>query len=77
MLYLHPQTPPPSVRTAYYEGFPHDVVTAFATGGLGWHHETGVQALRDYPVEEAAESPAGDPGCGIGTEQRLPRCQAK
>jgi predicted TIM-barrel fold metal-dependent hydrolase len=45
-LYLHPQSPPPPVRGAYYEGLPHDLVTAFATAGIGWHYETGVQALR-------------------------------
>jgi uncharacterized protein len=45
-LYLHPQSPPPSVRAAYYEGFQHDLVAAFATAGIGWHYETGVQALR-------------------------------
>lgn len=45
-LYLHPQSPPPSVRAAYYEGFHRDLVAAFGTGGIGWHYETGVQALR-------------------------------
>jgi predicted TIM-barrel fold metal-dependent hydrolase len=45
-LYLHPQSPPPPVRTAYYEHLPHEVVTAFATAGIGWHYETGIQALR-------------------------------
>lgn len=45
-LYLHPQSPPPPVRRAYYEGFDHGLVTAFATGGIGWHYETGLQALR-------------------------------
>ena len=45
-LYLHPQSPPPPIRRAYYEGYPHDVATLFATGGIGWHYETGVQTLR-------------------------------
>ncbi|MUL77128.1 amidohydrolase family protein [Mycolicibacterium sp. CBMA 226] len=45
-LYLHPQSPTPSVRRAYYEHFPHELATMFATGGIGWHYETGVQALR-------------------------------
>ncbi|MEU0493925.1 amidohydrolase family protein [Mycobacterium sp. NPDC006124] len=45
-LYLHPQSPPPPVRRSYYEGFDHTLVTAFATGGIGWHYETGIQALR-------------------------------
>jgi uncharacterized protein len=45
-LYLHPQSPPPAVRDAYYEGFQQDLTTAFATAGIGWHYETGIQALR-------------------------------
>jgi len=45
-IYLHPQSPLPSIRSAYYGGFDHAVDTAFATGGIGWHYETGVQALR-------------------------------
>lgn len=45
-LYLHPQSPPPSVREAYYQGYDHDLATAFATAGIGWHYETGIQALR-------------------------------
>lgn len=47
-LYLHPQTPPPAVRRAYYDGLgPDDALSeAFATHGLGWHYETGVQLLR-------------------------------
>lgn len=45
-LYLHPQSPPPSVRAAYYNGFPHGLEVAFGTGGIGWHYETGIQFLR-------------------------------
>lgn len=45
-LYLHPQSPPPAVRTAYYDGFGAEVDAAFATHGVGWHYETGVQILR-------------------------------
>jgi predicted TIM-barrel fold metal-dependent hydrolase len=45
-LYLHPQSPPPTVRAAYYSGFDNTVDAAFATYGVGWHHETGVQLLR-------------------------------
>jgi uncharacterized protein len=45
-LYLHPQSPSLPVRRSYYEGFGSGVVTMFATGGIGWHYETGIQALR-------------------------------
>lgn len=45
-LYLHPQSPPPAVRAAYYEGFTPPVNGAFSAFGLGWHYETGVQLLR-------------------------------
>lgn len=45
-LYLHPQSPPPSVREAYYSGFDDIVSEAFATHGVGWHYDAGVQLLR-------------------------------
>jgi predicted TIM-barrel fold metal-dependent hydrolase len=45
-LYLHPQSPPPAVRAAYYDGFNPTTNATFATHGLGWHYETGVQLLR-------------------------------
>lgn len=45
-LYLHPQSPLPTVRNAYYGGFDCALETAFATAGIGWHYETGIQALR-------------------------------
>ena len=45
-LYLHPQSPPPAVREAYYSGFGGAADAALATFGIGWHHETGVQLLR-------------------------------
>lgn len=45
-LYLHPQTPPPAVRAAYYNGFADATDAAFATFGIGWHYEDGVQLLR-------------------------------
>lgn len=45
-LYLHPQSPLPEVRRAYYDGFGSELDAAFATHGLGWHYETGVQLLR-------------------------------
>ena len=45
-LYLHPQSPQPAVRDAYYAGFGGALDAVFATGGIGWHYETGIQALR-------------------------------
>jgi predicted TIM-barrel fold metal-dependent hydrolase len=45
-LYIHPQVPQPRVRSALYAGFDDAVDNAFATGGIGWHYETGVQFLR-------------------------------
>ncbi|MBV9817551.1 MAG: amidohydrolase family protein [Solirubrobacterales bacterium] len=45
-LYIHPQIPQPRVRAALYAGFDDAVDAAFATHGIGWHYETGVQFLR-------------------------------
>ena len=45
-LYIHPQSSVPAVRDALYSGFGDDLDAAFATFGLGWHYETGVQILR-------------------------------
>ena len=45
-LYIHPQVPRKSVRDAYYSGFGDKLDALFATAGLGWHYETGVQLLR-------------------------------
>lgn len=45
-IYIHPRTPPVGVRQAYYQGLGEGVESVFATAGLGWHLETGVQALR-------------------------------
>jgi predicted TIM-barrel fold metal-dependent hydrolase len=45
-LYLHPQSPLPAVRDALYSGFSDAVDGAFATHGIGWHYETGIQILR-------------------------------
>lgn len=45
-LHLHPQTPVPGVRAAYYNGLGDEVDTAFATHGIGWHYETGMQFVR-------------------------------
>lgn len=45
-LYLHPQMPVLPVREAYYQGFGDQVDAAFASFGLGWYYENGVQLLR-------------------------------
>ncbi len=45
-LYLHPQSPRLAVRTVYYGGYSTALDAAFATHGIGWHYETGVQLLR-------------------------------
>ncbi len=45
-IYIHPQIPVHAVRNAYYEGFDDKLSVFFATAGIGWHYETGIQALR-------------------------------
>ena len=45
-LYLHPQSPQIPVRRAYYDGLGDAVDGDFATAGIGWHYETGIQFLR-------------------------------
>jgi predicted TIM-barrel fold metal-dependent hydrolase len=45
-LHLHPQSPCPAVRSAYYSGHSPEVDAAFATYGIGWHYDSGVQILR-------------------------------
>ena len=45
-LYLHPQSPRPAVCDAYYHEFGDALDSMFATSGIGWHYETGIQALR-------------------------------
>lgn len=45
-LYIHPQIPQRAVRDIYYSGFNEQVDLAFATFGLGWHYESGIQFLR-------------------------------
>ena len=44
--YLHPQSPLPAVRAAYYNGLGDAVDSVFATFGIGWYYETGMQLLR-------------------------------
>lgn len=43
---LHPRTPELAVRAAYYSGFTREVDIAFATVGLGWHYDAGIQFIR-------------------------------
>ncbi len=45
-LYIHPQIPQRAVRETYYSGFGDELDLHFATGGLGWHLETGIQLIR-------------------------------
>ena len=45
-IYLHPALPAKAVWDAYYAGFDPAVSGSFATGGWGWHMETGIHALR-------------------------------
>lgn len=43
---IHPRVPDVAVRAAYYSGFTPEVDAAFATYGLGWHYDAGIQFLR-------------------------------
>lgn len=45
-LYLHPQSPPPDVRAAYYRGVGEHADRALATFGIGWHYDAGLALLR-------------------------------
>ncbi|SFS21120.1 hypothetical protein SAMN05421771_4048 [Granulicella pectinivorans] len=45
-VFIHPQMPQRAVREALYSGFGDLVDTAFATFGLGWHYEAGIQFVR-------------------------------
>jgi predicted TIM-barrel fold metal-dependent hydrolase len=45
-LYIHPQLPQRAVRDALYSGFGEQVDDAFASFGLGWHYEAGIQFVR-------------------------------
>ena len=44
--FIHPQIPQRAVREVYYSGFSDQIDTAFATFGLGWHYEAGIQFVR-------------------------------
>jgi uncharacterized protein len=43
---LHPRTPDMAVKTVYYSGFSSTVDAVFATAGLGWHYDAGIQFIR-------------------------------
>jgi len=45
-LFIHPQIPQKPVRDIYYSGFDKLTNLAFATFGLGWHYEAGIQFTR-------------------------------
>lgn len=45
-VFIHPRVPDVAVRAAYYSGFAPEIESAFATYGLGWHFDAGVQFLR-------------------------------
>jgi uncharacterized protein len=45
-VFLHPNRPPQSVVSVYYDGF-NPIVSGFlALAGVGWHVDTGLHALR-------------------------------
>lgn len=45
-LYLHPMSPSPDVRAAYYQGLGDMAELALATFGVGWHYDAGLALLR-------------------------------
>ncbi|MGH2851410.1 MAG: amidohydrolase family protein [Solirubrobacteraceae bacterium] len=45
-LYIHPQVPQSRVRAGLYAGFDDAIDNGFATFGIGWHYEAGIQFLR-------------------------------
>src|SRR4051812_24374393 len=45
-LYLHPAPPSPVVIQALYSGFTPQVTALLASGGWGWHIDTGLHVLR-------------------------------
>ncbi len=45
-VFIHPQIPQRAVREVYYSGLGDQVDIAFATFGLGWHYEAGIQFVR-------------------------------
>jgi len=45
-IYLHPSSPPETVREAYYSGLPGDLGLLLSIAGWGWHAETALHTLR-------------------------------
>jgi len=45
-IYLHPNVPTKAIVDEYYSGLNPVVGKILGLGGLGWHQETGLQALR-------------------------------
>ena len=45
-VYLHPTYPTAQAMEVYYQGFGEQVSATLATGGWGWHAETGLHVLR-------------------------------
>ncbi|WP_237743209.1 amidohydrolase family protein [Mycobacteroides abscessus] len=45
-IYLHPRAPLPAIAEHYYRGFSDPVNDMLATGGIGWHYDAGLTALR-------------------------------
>ena len=45
-VYLHPTYPTAQAMEVYYQGFGDQVSATLATGGWGWHAETGLHVLR-------------------------------
>lgn len=45
-IYLHPNLPPRTVMSAYYDGLPDHVGLTLSTAGWGWHSETAIHILR-------------------------------
>jgi predicted TIM-barrel fold metal-dependent hydrolase len=45
-VYLHPTYPTAQLMELYYQGFDDRVSATLATGGWGWHAETGLHVLR-------------------------------
>ena len=45
-IFLHPRMPAMAVRSAYYAGFAPELNDAFASHGLGWHYDAGIQFVR-------------------------------
>ena len=56
---LHPRTPAPAIRSAYYSGFTPEVDAAFAMYSLGWHYDAGIQVIRLVLAGTFDRSPAG------------------